>query len=300
MEQYDIVIVGGGIAGLSAALYGGWLGRRVFLAERQMFGGQIVNADQIVNYPGFPDGILGADLVSQVRMQAMKFGAKMAYAEITSIKSQGNHFWLESGEESYQAGAVIVATGARHRVLGIPGEAELEGKGVSRCATCDGAFFAEQDVAVVGGGDTALDEALYLGQITRKVSIIHRNDHPTASGALVARAKANAKIDFLRNTSVEQIIGADSVEGLRLSNGFQLPVTGVFLAVGFEPDATLLSNVADLDSGGHAVVDLQMQTSVPGLFAAGAARQGNAGQLASAAGDGVAAAIAAHRYLQKV
>lgn len=299
MEQYDIIIIGGGMAGLSAAVYGGWLGRRVFLAERQMFGGQIVNADQIENYPGFPDGILGADLVSQVRMQAMKLGAKMAYAEITSIKPEANHFLLESSEEAYEAGAVIVATGAKYRMLGIPGEVGFEGKGVSRCATCDGAFFADKEVAVIGGGDTALDEALYLANITAKVTIVHKDLQPGASATLIARAKENPKIEFVATSAVTGIVGTDSVEGLTLSNGSQLPVAGVFLAVGFEPDVTLLNNIADLDSGGHALVDLQMQTSVPGLFAVGAARQGNSGQLASAAGDGVTAAIAAHRYLQR-
>ncbi len=300
MEQYEIIIVGGGMAGLSAAVYGGWLGRKVFLAERQMFGGQIVNADQIENYPGFPDGILGADLASHVRMQAMNFGAKMAYAEITSIKPEGKRFLLESSEEAYEAAAVIVATGAKYRTLGIPGETELEGKGISRCATCDGAFFADKAVAVIGGGDTAFDEALYLANITEKVTIVHRGLQPTASATLVARAKENLKIEFAGDSAVERIVGSDSVEGLALSNGSQLTVDGVFLAVGFEPETTLLNSVAELDGGGHAVVDLQMQTSTPGLFAVGAARQGNAGQLVSSAGDGVTAAIAAHRYLQNL
>jgi thioredoxin reductase (NADPH) len=299
MEHYDIVIVGGGMAGLSAALYGGWLGRKIFLAERQMFGGQIINADQVENYPGFPDGILGADLVSHLRMQAMKFSAQMAYTEITGIKPEGSHFVLESSAESFEAGAVIVATGAKNRTLGIPGEAELEGKGVSRCATCDGAFFADKPVAVIGGGDTALDEALYLANIVSKVSIIHQNDQPIASATLVARAKEDPKIEFVRNCAVEQIVGTDSVEGLKLSNVSQLTVAAVFLAVGFEPETTLLNSIVNLDGGGHALVDLQMQTSVPGLFAVGAARQGNVGQLASAVGDGVTAAIAAHRYLQR-
>ena len=298
MDPYDVVIIGGGMAGLSAALYGGWLGRKVFLAERQMFGGQIVNADQIENYPGFPDGILGADLVSQVRMQAMKFGARMAYTEIMSIKREGSHFLLEASEESYEVGAVIVATGGQNRVLGIPGEAELEGKGVSRCATCDGAFFADKPVAVIGGGDTGLDEALYLANIASKVSIVYQDDQPIASATLVARAQDNPKIKFMAKSGAEQIIGTDSVEGLRLSDGSQLSVAAVFIAAGFEPETTLLSGIANLDAGGHALVDLQMQTSVPGLFAVGAARQNNAGQLASAAGDGVTAAIAAHRYLQ--
>jgi len=232
-------------------------------------------------------------------MQAMNFGAKMAYTEITTIKPEGKRFLLESSEEAYEAGAVIVATGAKYRTLGIPGEAELEGKGVSRCATCDGAFFADKEVAVIGGGDTAFDEALYLANITAKVTIVHRDLQPAASATLVARAKENPKIEFAANSAVERIVGSDSVEGLALSNGSQLTVDGVFLAVGFEPDVTLLNNIANLDGGGHAVVDLQMQTSVAGLFAVGAARQGNAGQLASAAGDGVTAAMAAHRYLQK-
>ncbi len=299
MEHYDIVIVGGGIAGLSASVYGGWLGWKVFLAEKQMFGGQIVNADQIENYPGFPDGILGADLASQMRMQAMKFGAKMAYTEITKVTPAANGFFLESGEESYEAGAVIMATGAKYRALGVPGEAELEGKGVSRCATCDGAFFAEKDVAVVGGGDTAFDEALYLANISSRVTIIDREPQPAASAALVARAHSNPKIELMENRAVEKIVGTDSVEGLTLADGSRIAVAAVFLAVGFEPETTLLEGIAKTDGGGHAVVDLQMQTNVAGLFAVGVARQGNAGQLASAAGDGVTAAVAAHRYLQK-
>jgi thioredoxin reductase (NADPH) len=298
MEQYDIVVVGGGMAGLSAALYGGWLGRKVLLAERQMFGGQIVNADQIENYPGFPDGILGADLVSQVRMQAMKFGAKMVYTEITGLKPESPGFRLESSEELYAARTVIIATGGRQRALGVAGELEFEGRGVSHCATCDGAFFAENSVAVIGGGDTAFDEALYLANITAKVTIVHKDFQPTASATLMARAKENPKVELLGNASVEGIIGGDSVAGLRLSNGSELPVAGVFIAVGFEPETILLREFVNLDGGGHATVDLQMQTSLPGLFAVGAARQGNAGQLASAAGDGVTAAMAAHRYLQ--
>jgi thioredoxin reductase (NADPH) len=298
MEQYDIVIVGGGMAGLSAALYGGWLGRKVFLAERQMFGGQIVNADQIENYPGFPDGILGADLVSHVRMQAMKFGAKMAYAEITGLKQEASGFRLDSSEEAYAARAVIIATGGRQRALGVAGELDFEGRGVSRCATCDGAFFAEKSVAVIGGGDTAFDEALYLASITAKVTVVHREAQPTASATLMARARENPKVELLGSAVVDGIIGTDSVEGLRLSNGSQLPLAGVFIAIGFEPETLLLQNLGKLDGGGHAVVNLQMQTTVPGLFAVGAARQGNAGQLASAAGDGVTAAMAAHRHLR--
>lgn len=297
MQQYDIIIVGGGLAGLSAAVYGGWLGHKVFLAERQMFGGQIVNADQIENFPGFPDGILGADLVSQVRMQAMKFGAKMAYTEITSIKVDRGRFLLESAEEAYEAKTVIIATGGRPHVLGIKGESEFEGRGVSRCATCDGAFFAEKPVVVIGGGDTALDEALYLANVVSKVSIIHKDEAPIATATLVKRAKENPRIEFIANTSVKEIVGKDSVEELKLTGGSKLSIAGVFIAIGYEPETILLKDLVQLDPMGHVPVDLQMRTSVSGLFAVGSARQQTAGQLASVAGDGVTAAISAHRYL---
>jgi thioredoxin reductase (NADPH) len=298
MEQYDIVIVGGGMAGLSAALYGGWLGRKVFLAEKQMFGGQVVNADQIENYPGFPDGVLGADLVSQARMQSMKFGAKMAYLEITAIKFEGGKFLLESTEEPCEAKTVIFAAGGKLRAIGTPGETDFEGKGVSHCATCDGAFFAEKPVAVIGGGDTALDEALYLANICAKVSIVHQGDTPTASTTLIDRARENSKIELVANSLVAKIIGADSVEALELTSGARLETAGVFIAVGSDPDTVMLKDLIPLDPMGHVPVDLQMQTSVPGLFAVGFARQGSAGQLVTVAGDGVTAAIAAHRYLQ--
>jgi thioredoxin reductase (NADPH) len=300
MERFDIAIIGGGMAGLSAALYGGWLGRKVFLAERQMFGGQVVNADQIENFPGFPDGILGADLVSQLRMQTVKLGANMQYLETTAIKIDGSGFRLTTTEEPIQAKTVIVATGGKHRVLGIKGEIEFEGRGVSRCATCDGGFFENQPVAVVGGGDTALDEALYLSKIASRVIIIHQRATPIASETLLRRARQIPKIEFVADATVEEILGTDSIEALRLSNGTQVIVSGVFTAIGFEPDTRLLKDLLQLDPIGHAPVDIHMQTTVPGLFAAGSARQGNAGQLASAAGDGVTAAVAAHRYLTNI
>jgi len=297
MEHYDIVIVGGGMAGLSAALYAGWLGHKVLLAERQMFGGQIVNADQVENYPGFPEGILGADLVSQVRTQALKFGAKMQYLEITSIEKQHEAFVLGANEDTYGAQSVIVATGGNPRHLGIKGEVELEGLGVSRCATCDGAFFADKPVAVIGGGDTALDEALFLAGIASKVTIIHPAEQPTASAALVKRARENNKIDWITCASITEIIGSESVEGLRLSQGEELATAALFIAIGFEPETALLNGLVQLDSMGHAPVDLHMQTSIPGLFAVGSARQGSSGQISSVTGDGVTAAIFSHRYI---
>jgi thioredoxin reductase (NADPH) len=297
MEQYDIVIVGGGMAGLSAALYGGWLGHKILLAERQMFGGQIVNADQVENYPGFPEGILGADLVSHVRMQALKFGAKMQYLEITSIEKHHETFVLGSNEGAYGAQSVIVATGGNPRRLGIKGEVELEGRGVSRCATCDGAFFAEKSVVVLGGGDTALDEALYLAGIANKVTVIHQTEQPTASAALVKRAKEIDKIEWITSASATEIIGSGSVEGVRLNNDKQVATAAVFIAIGFEPETALLSGLVQLDSMGHAPVDLHMQTTIHGLFAVGSARQGSSGQISSVTGDGVTAAIFSDRYI---
>jgi thioredoxin reductase (NADPH) len=299
MEPYEIIIVGGGMAGLSAALYAGWLGCNVLLVERQAFGGQVVNADQIENFPGFPDGILGADLVSCARMQAMKFGAKMRYAEITSVNRRGERFVLDSTEGSYEAAGVIIATGGKARRLGVKGEAELEGKGVSRCATCDGAFFADKPVAVIGGGDTALDEAIYLSQVASKVTILHHGERLAGSHTLVTRVKENPKIECVAGAVVEEIIGVDAVAGVRLHNGAKLSVEGVFIAIGFDPETALLQALVNLDSMGHARVDLQMQTSVPGLYAVGSARQGHVGQLISAAGDGVTAAVAAHHYLAR-
>jgi thioredoxin reductase (NADPH) len=297
MECFEITIVGGGMAGLSAALYGGWLGRTVLVAERQMFGGQIVNADRIENYPGFPDGILGADLVSQVRMQAIKFGAKMVYIEIVAIKREETVFRLQSTEGAYESKTLILATGGRHRTLAIKGERELDGRGVSRCATCDGAFFADKPVAVIGGGDTALDEALYLTNIASRVTIIHEGEVPIASTTLLDRARKNPKIELISNARVEEIIGSDSVEGVGLKTGSNIPVAGVFLAVGYDPETALVKDLLELDPMGHIAVDLQMQTTIPGLFAVGAARQGSVGQLGSVVGDGVTAAVAAHHYL---
>ena len=297
MERYDIAIIGGGMSGLSAALYGGWLGRRVFLAERQMFGGQIVNADQIENYPGFSDGILGADLVSNARMQALKFGAKMQYLEITGIEARDETFRLSSAEEPIETKTVIIATGGKPRLLGVQGETGLAGRGVSQCATCDGAFFAGKPVAVVGGGDTALDEALYLSKIASRVTIVHEGEVPTASATLLRRAREAANLEFVENATVQEIIGSDCVEGVRLTNSALLGIAGLFIAVGFEPEIGFVKNLLEVDPMGHISVDLHMETSIPGIFAVGYARQGSAGQLASVSGDGVTAAIAAHRHI---
>ena len=305
MKRYDIVIVGGGMAGLSAALYGGWLGHRVLLLEREIIGGEIINADKIENFPGFPDGIQGADLVAQTELQATKFGMESTYQEVREIKVSGENRLVQTSEEAYEAKAVVVASGGAHRALGIKGEKEFEGNGVSHCATCDGAFFAEKPVAVIGGGDTALDEGLFLTQFASRVTIIHRRGRLRASETLQERARGNPKIDLLLDSVLEEITGKSCVEVIRVrdlkaQSSSLVPVAGVFTCVGFEPSTAFLKGLVELDAMGHVPVNLNMQTSVPGIYAVGYARQGSVGQLASAAGDGVTAAVAAHRYISSL
>ncbi|HWP60929.1 MAG TPA: FAD-dependent oxidoreductase [Candidatus Acidoferrales bacterium] len=303
MESYDIVIVGGGMAGLAAALYAGWLGRSTLLLEREIVGGQIINAGRIENFPGFPEGVSGADLVARARTQALRFGAKTVYREVTGIEQAGKNWLVRAADAGYQAKAVIVASGGRRRALGVRGEREFEGKGVSHCATCDGALYAGRPVAVVGGGDTSLDEALFLTAFASEVTVVHRGESLEASATLARRAEADSKIVLLPASAVEEITGDSVVEAVRVRNlktgaDSLLPAGGVFICVGFEADTRFLSGVVRLDPQGHVEVDLSMQSSAPGIFAAGYARQKTAGQLASAAGDGVTAAVAAHRYLQ--
>jgi thioredoxin reductase (NADPH) len=221
----------------------------------------------------------------------------MQYLEITSIEKHHAAFVLESNDDTYGAQSVIVATGGNPRHLGIKGEAELEGLGVSRCATCDGAFFADKPVVVLGGGDTALDEALFLAGIASKVTIIHQTEQPTASAALVKRARGIEKIEWITAASATEIVGSGSVEAVRLNNDTQIVSAAVFIAIGFEPETALLTSLIEIDPMGHAPVDLHMQTSMPGLFAIGSARQGSAGQISSVTGDGVTAAIFSHRYI---
>lgn len=303
--HYEVAIVGAGAAGLTAALYASRARRRTVVFERELVGGQIATTDLVENYPGFPEGIGGLELAQRLQQQAERFGAELRYEAVEALRPHPDGgFELATASGRYRAAAVIVTAGAQHRKLGVPGEAEFVGKGVSYCATCDGAFFRDQDVVVVGGGDSALDEGLFLTRFARSVTIVHRREQLRASAVLQQRALANPRIRFRLNAVVTAVEGGEVVERVRLrdvATGEEsvLPTAGVFVFIGQVPNSHLLAGLVDLDDGGHAKVDLEMRTSVPGLFVAGDVRWKAARQLVSAAGDGATAALAAERYLQE-
>jgi thioredoxin reductase (NADPH) len=302
MAKYEVVIIGGGPAGLAAGLYTSRAGLKTLLMERGLFGGQIVNARQVDNYPGFPEGISGFDLAALMHQQAVKYGLETASADVTAIKPGGTYSVVTT-EGNFEAQAVIIAAGSEHRKLGVPGEEKLLGLGVSYCATCDGFFFRGQDVAVVGGGDTAITDALELSQYASSIYLIHRRDQLRAGQVLQERVLAQPKLKFIWDTVVEEITGDDKVNGLRLRNVktgkvFTLSVSGVFVAVGLEPNSQCFADIVKLDEAGHIITNEFMATSAPGIFAIGDIRKNSARQIASAVGDGATAAIAAFKYLR--
>jgi thioredoxin reductase (NADPH) len=303
MKEYDIAIVGGGGAGLTAAIYAARALRKTVVFERLVTGGQIATTDTVENFPGFPQGINGFDLGQLFEEQARKFGADTIYEGVTRIeRERDGRFLLETEAEQYRARAVIVTAGADYNKLGVPGEAEFVGKGVSYCATCDAAFFAGADTIVVGGGDAALDEGEFLSRYAASVNVVHRRDTLRASALLQERARGNPKFRFTWDTVVERIEGGDQVERVVLRNlktgeVDTVKANAVFIFIGQTPNSHLLKDLVELDAGGHACVDLGMKTSVPGLFVAGDLRTKAARQLISACGDGATAAISAEHYL---
>jgi thioredoxin reductase (NADPH) len=303
MSDFDVAIIGGGGAGLTSALYTSRALRKTALFERLGAGGQIATSELVENFPGFPDGVNGFDLAQLFQRQAEKFGAKVINEDVTSLSvSPGGSFVFETESGAHTARAVILAAGADYTHLGVPGETEFVGKGVSYCATCDGAFFKGKDVTVVGGGDAALEESEFLTRYASLVTIVHRRHELRASAILQRRAFSNPKIRFEWDTVVEAIEGGSTVERVLLRNlvtgeSRQQETGGVFVLIGQTPNGKLLRGLADLDADGHALVDLEMNTSLPGLFVAGDLRTKAARQLISACGDGATAAIAAERFL---
>ena len=302
---HQLIIVGGGPAGLSAGLYAARSKLDALLIEKAGLGGQILDAELVENYPGFPQGISGSELGTLMAEQATKYGLQTAFAEVQGLEIRGGEKILSTSEGEYRAKAVIIAGGSEHSKLGVPGEEKFTGRGVSYCAMCDAAFFRDQVIAVVGGGNVALNDALFLTKFAAKVIVIHRRDQLRATRILQDRAFANPKIEFLWDTVAESIIGDKLVKEIKLRNvktgkGSSLEVSGVFVAVGLRPNTGYLKGLLTLDGGGFISVNGQMETGVPGVFAAGDIRAGSIRQVVSAAGDGATAAIAAARFLSSV
>jgi len=301
VARYEVVIIGGGPAGLTAGLYTSRAGLKSLLVERGMFGGQIVNAPLVENYPGFPEGISGPELGSLMHQQATKYGLETVTAEVTGVEV-GQPYKIVTTGGSFEAGAIIIAAGSEYSKLGVPGEEMLLGHGVSYCAICDGFFFRGREVAVVGGGDVAITDALELAQHASKVYVIHRRDRLRAGQVLQQRALSEPKLEFIWNTVVDEIVGEQLVKALSLRNVktkrlSTLEVAGVFVAVGLKPNSQPFAGIVELSETGHIVTNELMATSVPGIFAAGDIRRKSARQIASAVGDGATAALSAFSYL---
>jgi len=303
-KEYDVVIIGAGPAGLSAGLYAARARRSTIIFEKNVTGGQIALTADIENYPGI-DSINGFDLGQAMQQQAEKHGAEMAYAAVTSIEPKDGLQIVHTDDGDYIAKAVIVTAGADYNKLGVPGEERLTGYGVSYCGTCDAAFFKDQVVAVVGGGDAAMDEGLFVSRYASKVHVIHRRDELRASAVLKERAFANEKMEFIWDTVVESIDGQDGVTSLHLRNlktgeEQDFPVTGVFVFIGQTPNSNFLQGLVEMDRGGHVIVNEWMESNVPGIFAAGDIRNNSARQVVASAGDGATAAIRADHYISNL
>lgn len=305
--DFQVIVLGGGPAGLSAAIYAARSGYPTLIVERAFPGGQIANASLVENYPGFADGVSGMELGQLMHRQAERQGAETMMAEVTGIVPGGNgkRHIVRTSEGEVEGLVVIIATGARYRLLNVPGEAELTGRGVSYCATCDGPFYRGKKVAVVGGGDTALTDALELTHFASEVTVVHRRGELRASAALRARALNSPQIKFAWNSVVESVEGTAAVSTLRLRNvadGIisELALDGVFVAVGSVPSTGFLGDMVPLDDSGCVVTNESMETSISGLFAAGDVRHNSARQVITAAGDGATAALSARRYISSL
>lgn len=304
MSVRDIIIIGSGPAGYTAAIYTARAGLNpLLIAGEVTAGGALMNTTEVENFPGFPEGIQGPDLMANMLSQAERFGCEILYEDALELSLEGEIKQVVTSEGQYQARRVILAMGSEYRKLNVPGEVELSGRGVSYCATCDGFFFKDQNLAVVGGGDSAMEEALFLTKFAKKVTVIHRRDQLRASQIMAERAGANPKIDFAWNSTVAQINGEDKVESITLQSTVDgkestLDATGVFVAIGHEPRSQLVKEQVDLDESRYVRVDLPgTATNVPGVFACGDLVDHTYRQAITAAASGCRAALDAERSL---
>lgn len=308
-QIYDVIIIGEGPAGLSAGLYAARSRLKTLILEKEKAGGQIVTTDEVANYPGSIENATGPSLIKRMVQQAQDFGAEMKFDTVKEVELEGKIKVIKGEKDEYQAKAVIIATGAKPKKIGCPGELELTGRGVSYCATCDAAFFEDLEVFVVGGGDSAVEEALYLTKFARKVTIIHRRDQLRAAKSIQEKAFANEKIHFMWNTVVKEIKGDGIVESMVVENVKTGEVTeifadeedgtfGIFVFIGLVPTTELFEGKLEMENG-YIITDEDMRTNIPGVFAAGDCRKKSLRQVVTAAADGAIAAVQAEKYINE-
>ena len=302
--MYDVIIIGSGPAGSTAAIYASRARLKTLVVAGVMWGGQLMLTTDVENFPGFKEGILGPDLMDNMRKQAERFGAEMIFDDAAVVVFSSRPFKVTVGNNVYEGRSVIIATGTSPKLLGLESEKRLMGRGVSVCATCDAPFFADQKVVVVGGGDTAIEEAVALSKFAREVKVIHRRDKLRASKILQERAFRDSKIGFIWNSTVQEIIGRDRVEGVRLrkvdsNEEFELACNAVFMAIGHKPNTEIFKGQIELDQAGYVVAKDTTKTSVEGVFVAGDARDYRYRQAITAAGEGCKAALDAQKYLEE-
>lgn len=302
--MYDLIIIGAGPAGLTAGIYAARGGLKTGIIEMGMPGGQAAATEKIENYPGFPEGIGGYELMDKFHQQAQKYGAEFIFEQVRKLELLDRNKKVITDSQTYEARAIIIAAGSQPRPLGVPGEDVFHGRGVSYCATCDGAFFKGKKVAVVGGGDAALEEGVYLTKFVDEVTIVHRRTGFRASQILVDRAKNNPKVRFELDTVIEEVLGKEKVEGVRVRNTKtaitkNLNVDGVFVYVGTQPNDMFLHGELRVDERGYIFTDNLLKTNIPGVFAAGDIRNTTLRQVATAVGDGALAAVEVEKYLSE-